>query len=104
MKCKINIIEPWESGTDRATEADIVKRTGIQFLIFIEKPIKVRGAEAHYFICKLQDENCAIEFNKGERGIYKITMVFDKNVKNVQNPLPNIESYRGNFLSGELIF
>jgi hypothetical protein len=80
MKCKINIIEPWESGTDRATAGDIVKRTGTLFLIFIEKLIKLRGAEAHYFICKLQDENSASRFNKGESGIYKITRVFDKNV------------------------
>lgn len=103
MKCKINIIEPWESGTDKAIEADILMYSGTQFLIFVEKTIKVNGVDAHYFICKLQVENSGDVFEKKKSGMYKISMVFDKNINNVQQPLPNIDSYRGNFLIGELI-
>ena len=56
MKCKLNIIEPWESGTESVIDAYIVKEEENEFLLFVENNIKVRGENAHYFICELKKE------------------------------------------------
>ncbi len=103
MRYRVNIIEPWESGTDKSVGADIVKQTGDQFLLFIEKKINVKGNDAQYFICKLKSEKLRNPFNNNESGIYEISMVFDKDITNELQDLPDIENYRGNFLTGELI-
>ena len=33
MMYKLNIIEPWESGTESAIEADLIKKNGIQITV-----------------------------------------------------------------------
>lgn len=104
MKCKLNIIEPWESGTDKSIEANILKFTGKQFLLFVEKSVKVGSNNAHYFVCKFKNEKVNAKFKSNECGTYEISMIFDINIQNAQQELPDIESYRANFLSGELIF
>ena len=103
MRYRVNIIEPWESGTDRSIDANIVKYTCDQFLLFTEKKINVKGNDAQYFICKLKSEKLRSPFNNKESGIYEISMVFDKDITNELQELPDIENYRGNFLTGELI-
>ncbi len=103
MKYKLNIIEPWESGTKKAIAADILKDNGKEFLLFVGEPINVRGIEAQYFICKFKTKILRHEFYNNLSGVYEISMVYDKEIKNANHDLPDIESYRSNFLSGELI-
>lgn len=103
MKYKVNILEPWESGTESAVEALIIKETKDQFLLFIETNIKVRGENAHYFICKLKNEDNKTALKNSVEGVYPINMVFDKNISSEQQEIPDISSYRANFLMGEII-
>jgi hypothetical protein len=103
MTYKLNIIEPWESGTESAINATIVKEVGEQFLLFIEIPIKFEGNDAQYFNCELRRSEVKDAFRSHIKGVYPINMVFDKNINNKDSELPLFSSYRGNFLSGELI-
>ncbi len=96
------IIEPWESGTESSIDACIVKEKGDQFLIFVETNIRVREDNGHYFICELKNEEDKVALKNCVKGVYSINMVFDKNIINEQQILPNISSYRSNFLSGEI--
>jgi hypothetical protein len=103
MNYKLNIIEPWESGTESTIDAVLLKKSNNQFLLFTNKIIKVRGQDAQYFVCKIKKEEDQNSFNNQKKGIYEIRMVFDKNIQNVDSELPDLSNYRGNFLSGELI-
>lgn len=103
MKYKLNIIEPWESGTEHAVDSSLIKEKGNQFLLFVEDTIKVRGENAHYFICELKNEEKKIALKNHVKGIYPINMVFDKKIISKQQDIPDINTYRANFLSGEII-
>jgi len=103
MNYKLNIIEPWQSGTESAVEAHIVREKGNQFLLFVEKNIKVNGENAHYFICELKNKEDKIALKNGVKKVYPINMVFDKNITTGLQDIPDIDSYRANFLSGEII-
>jgi hypothetical protein len=103
MKYKLNIIDPWESGTESAIDAYLVKEKSNEFLLFVKNNIKVRGENAHYFICELKNEEDKTAFKNCVKKVYPINMVFDKNIINEQQDIPDINSYRANFLSGEII-
>ena len=103
MMYKLNIIEPWESGTESAIEADLIKKNGIQFLLFVEKIIKVKGDNAQYFICELKNKENQNAFDNSVAGIYLIDMVFDKNIQNTDSELFDLGIYRSNFLLCEII-
>lgn len=103
MIYKLNIIEPWESGTESAITADLIKKNGSQFLLFVEKVIKVRGENAQYFICELKNQENQNAFDNNIQGVYPIEMVFDKNIQNADSELLDLGKYRSNFLLGEII-
>ena len=102
MMYKLNIIEPWESGTQSAINVSIVKETEKQFLLFLEKPVNFKDQDIQYFICEFQRQEDRNALKKNIKGIYPINMVFDSNI-NKDSQLPPLSSYRGNFLSGEII-
>ena len=103
MKCKLIIVEPWESGTEKAIEADIIKETERELLIFSQTPIIFRGNKAHWFICELRNKHDQIEFKNRLKKNYPINMVYDYNINSSDIEIPEIDTYRGNFLSGEII-
>jgi hypothetical protein len=102
MKYKLNIIEPWESGTEKAIDATVFYKTEKYFLLFTEKIIKVRGLDAQWFVSWLRKEKDYAAFVNQEKGVYRIQMVFDKDIHNKDNE-PVSFKYRANFLSGEII-
>ena len=99
---KLNILDPWESGTEFSIKASIVKETEKEFLLSLEKPIQVKGQDAHYFICELKRQEDKNDLKKHIKGVYPINMVFDNSI-NEDSQLPPLSSYRANFLSGELV-
>jgi hypothetical protein len=103
MNVRLNIIEPWQSGTKIAIDAVIIKGTAKLFLLRLETTIKFNSDDAQYFICQLQDKEAKAPLNNLENGIYPISMVFDKHVKNDTSALFELDTYRSNFLLGELI-
>jgi hypothetical protein len=102
MTYKLNILEPWESGTESAVRVTIIKETENQFLLFLEKPIQIKGQDAYYFICELQKKEDKNALTKKMKGVYPINMVFDQSI-NENSQLPPLSSYRANFLSGEIV-
>ncbi len=103
MTYKLNIIEPWESGTDSAIDTTIINESGMQFLLFVETVIKVRGENAQYFVCELKNKEDQDSFKIRIKKNYPIHMVYDKDIHSKNHMLPDLKSYRSNFLSGEII-
>ena len=99
---KLVIIEPWESGTPSAIDATIIKKSGRQFLLFTKSIINVRGKRAQYFVCELKNAIDQNAFDRGKKGVYPIQMVFDQNILTVDSFVPALNTYRSNFLLGEI--
>jgi hypothetical protein len=102
MAFKINIIEPWEAGTEKSIKGSIIKDTGKQFLLRLDKPIQFKGTDAQYFICEFRNDMDKASFKEEQTGNYPINMVFDKNITEYSD-LPSLSAYRSNFLLGELV-
>jgi hypothetical protein len=103
MNYKLNILEPWESGTESAIDISVVKETEGEFLLFLHIPIKTEYGIAQYFVTRFKNEKDKTDFKKNVPGIYPVQMVFDKNITNENCNVPNLSSYRSNFLSGEIV-
>src|SRR5438045_5025899 len=103
MKYKLNIIEPWDSGTTIPITASIVKETGTQFLLLLEDQIQFKGENARYFIFEFNTEEDQLAFKNHLRRSYLINMVFDISIKSNDNDLRPLNTYRGNFLMGQLM-
>ncbi|MBS4042945.1 MAG: hypothetical protein KGZ59_03940 [Chitinophagaceae bacterium] len=103
MECRVNILEPWESGTNKSIKGEILQNTGNQFLLSVVEKINVKGNLAQFFVCKVKNEVLRTQFNNCTNGIYEISMVYDKNINNALQLVPDINDYRGNFLTGEII-
>jgi hypothetical protein len=102
LKYKLSILEPWESGTECAIEVSVVQETEEGFLLFSEIPIITEHGNAQYFNCALKNEEDRKQWKDKIKGTYPMRMVFDKNIKSAEGAIPNLKSYRSNFLSGEL--
>jgi hypothetical protein len=100
---KLNMLEPWEYGTEKAIDASIVKQQGNVFLLRIDASIRIKEKSASYFVFEFQSEEKQKSFLNGIDGVYPISMVFDENINDPEQILPNFADYRGGFLSGELI-
>lgn len=103
MKVKLNIIEPWEYGTESPIDASVVKYNGLEFLLYLDFPRKIEQHNAQYFICKFKNDKDKISFKNKVKGSYIIEMVFDKQISSANDEIPAFGTYRGNFLSGELV-
>lgn len=103
MIFKVNILEPWESGTQSSVDATLVKKDSESFLIFLKDPVKVKKQNAQFFICELKDKKTEIAFVNKMNGVYPINMVFDKNINTKDSRLPPLNVYRDNFLLGEIV-
>jgi len=103
MKLKLNIIEPWKYGTESSIDASVVKDNDLEFLLYLDFPRKIEQDDAQYFICQFRNEKDKKSFKNNIKGTYPIEMVFDKKIKSAYDEIPQLGSYRSNFLSGELI-
>ena len=103
MKLKLNIIEPWEYGTEHAIDATIVQENNSDFLLFINPPRQIEQDTVQYFVCTFRNSEDKIALKGHLQGVYPIQMVFDKSIKSNTDKIHSIKDYRSNFLSGELV-
>lgn len=99
---KLNILEPWEHGTEKSIKINLIKKNGDNYLIQLEKPHKINGHDFHYFIIRPRGER-DLDISK-LKGTYPVEMGYDKNLSMENFDKYNLELFRGNFLFAELIF
>jgi hypothetical protein len=97
---KLNIIEPWEYGTDKAVDASIVGEENDQYLIQLSKPMKFKNSEARYFLATLRDKSLN-GINKS--GKYLLSMVYSEDINELNYKGYKISEFRSGFLIGEAI-
>jgi len=103
MTFKLNIIDPWDYGTESAIDVTLIKKVAREFLLFLRTPIMFKNKKVQYFVCVLKRKEDEDKFNNGLKGTYPINMVFDENINCKDSGLQDFENYRGNFLYGEII-
>lgn len=101
---KLNIIEPWELGTDKAIETSIVDYHEGQYLFYLFKPLPIKGKSVSYLVGELRDKEKSLDlFSDKIRGTVALNMVYSDEVDRQNFRNYRIKDFRGNFLSGEVI-
>jgi|GEM_PF-2137488 len=100
---KLNIIEPWEFGTEKAVHVSVVEKFEDQYLFSLAEPLLMKGLRTKYLIGELREEKSPDILSDKVKGTFALNMVFSDeiNEKNFRNYL--IKDFRGNFLLGEII-
>ncbi|MEO8174718.1 MAG: hypothetical protein ABI581_16600 [Sediminibacterium sp.] len=103
MKYKLNIIEPWDWGTEKAIDVSVLKKDGNVYLLHLNVFITIHNKEARYFIFEFRNQVDQIAFKQNLKGTYPIGMVFDESITAETTTFKSLKDYRANFLSGEII-
>ncbi|MEM6738223.1 MAG: hypothetical protein AAF620_19360 [Bacteroidota bacterium] len=98
---KLNIIEPWEFGTDKGVTASIVGENNGQYLIRLSNPMKLQDNEAKYFLAELRDRHSNDNLNKP--GKYLLNMVYSQRINEINFKEHKISDFRSGLLVGEAI-
>ena len=101
---KLNIIEPWEFGTDQAIDVDIVARNQGQCLILLSEPRMFGEMLTSYLIGELREDSSQINsLFSGLHGTFAMNLVFSDEISKHNFPNLSMKSFRANFLLGEII-
>ncbi len=101
---KLNIIEPWELGTEKAINVNIVDEYGGQYLIFLPDRLTANETRINYLIGEPREDKSLDLFSNDTQGTIPLNLVYSTeiNAENFKNY--RLEKFRGNFLLGEVIF
>jgi hypothetical protein len=101
---RLNIIEPWEFGTEKSIAASIVDKNEEQYLLYLPEPLWIKGKAINYLIGELRDKNLSDILSDKVHGTFALNMIYSNDVT-IQNFRGyQIKDFRGNFLLGEIIF
>jgi hypothetical protein len=101
---KLNIIEPWEFGTEKAIPASIVDKNENQYLLHLPEPLLINGKSINYLIGELRDQNSLDILSDKVHGTFALNMVYSSEVTKQNFRNHHIKRFRGNFLLGEIMF
>jgi hypothetical protein len=101
---KLNIIEPWELGTEKAIPASIIDEYEGQYLIYLPTPRLIKGKSISYFLAELRGSDKLGLPSDKMRGTVLFNMVYLDEINDRNFRRYRIEDFRGNFLLGEIIF
>ena len=77
MNYKLNILEPWDSGTETAINISIAKETENQLLLYLQTPIQYDGKIVQYLTCEFK--------SREERHAFKSHILTKKSTKRKRN-------------------
>lgn len=102
IKGNLNIIEPWEFGTEESVNITFINKNGDNYLIYLNDAHKINGEDFHYFIVRFKDK---IDKDISKlKGTYPLEMGFDEGINSNTFEKFSLDKFRGNFLLGEVIF
>ena len=104
MICKLNILEPWEFGTEKGIEIKDFDKFNNHILLHIKNPYIIDNEPYNFLLAKMRGDEkinllSSISFKKN----IMLTIVYDKNIDDMNFINYNIKEFRNNFLLGELI-
>ncbi|SRR5258706_8068682 len=100
---KLNIIEPWEFGTEKAITASVVDEYEGQYLISILEPLAIKGNPIRYLIGEMTGEEKSLDlFSNNAQGTLALNMVYSDEINEQNFKNHRISDFRGNFLLGEI--
>jgi hypothetical protein len=99
----LNIIEPWELGTEKAISVSIVDEYQGQYLIFLSIPLSAKGKTIRYLIGEPRRENFDL-FSDKFLGSCELSMIYSDEIDEQNFKTYHIKDFRQNFLLGEIIF
>lgn len=101
---ELNIIEPWEKGTEKSIKSEIVDKNADYYLIRLLEEYKLKDKATKYLLGELRDKKNEINlFDKSVRGTFLMNMVHHKNLNEDNFKDYDLEAFRSNFLMVELI-
>lgn len=103
MKVKLNIIEPWDLGTEAAIECIAhLKNENLVIEILDERYIAEKGIQLFGGQLNKEDYNSFIKNPKGKP--FRLNLFFDPNLDRDDLMEVEISEIRSNFVQGELVF
>jgi len=101
-KGKLNILEPWEHGTEKSLDVAIIKRLKEQYLLHLSSPISIRDISYSYLLFKTTGEDIDLFLSRNQ-GTYPIEIVYTKDLSEESFSKFDIADFRSSFLFGEII-
>ncbi len=100
---KLNILEPWEFGTEKAIDVTIVDKNGTEYLFSLITPLPIRGKKIEYLIGQPRDEQSLDILSDKTSGTISLNMVYAEELNAENFGRYSMRNFRGNFLLGEII-
>lgn len=100
---KLNIVEPWELGTEKAITVSIVDKHESDYLLYLPEPFLIKGKSINYLIGELREEKLVDLLSDEVHGTFALNMVYPNEITKENFTEYPIKNFRGNFLLGEII-
>jgi len=97
---KLNILEPWEFGTEKGINIKDIDKSKNQFLLYTEEPYVINNHKYEFFLAKPKGKVNLFSVNKKDSIL--LEMVYDKNLSPENFTSYQIKDFRDNFFLGEL--
>ena len=102
--CSLNIIEPWEFGTDKAIDAILIDRNEGEYLLSLFQPRVFGEKQIRYLLLELRNKSSSVDLlNPKEKGVFPINLVFMSEIDPYNFKKYRITDFRANFLLGDII-
>lgn len=101
-KGSLNIIEPWEHGTEESINVTFIEQNNDNYLLHLSNSHKIKDIDYSYFIVRFRDEE--VNNISNLKGTYSLEMGYDKEINESTFEKYDLKDFRTNFLLGEVIF
>lgn len=101
-KGRLNILEPWEHGTEKSIDVMIINRHNDQYLLKLSSPILINDLSFSYLMFKAKGESIDLLLSTN-KGTFPIEIVYAKELEEENFPKFDIANFRSSFLFGEII-
>lgn len=101
MIIKLHILEPWHLGTEKPIVVKDIDKWRNNYLFHLESPYYINGEKIFFLIGRLNESNTSALLSNHSQSIV-IAMAYDFNIDNTNYINYDYDSFRGNFLKGQL--
>lgn len=103
-ECRLNIVEPWDIGTENPIGASIVDKVGDQYLLKLTEPRVMKGQSVRFLIAEPRAKGDKIDFvSVKARGLYPVNMVYSSNITIENFKVTSLNDFRSNFAIGDIL-
>lgn len=101
---QLNILEPWEHGTSKSININIIAKEGTQYLLKLDTPFLIGSDLYSYFLFRLGEKHKNNDlFSSNIKGTFPIEIVYKKGIDKHNFAQFYIDDFRNSFLFGEIL-